>query len=89
MSDYLNSLISDWTVVVKSFTVLAAIVVIVVVAIVTRLAWGRILVTMIVAGLVVWAVTGNGLGWFSSKVGEESNKASGITSQIVDYDLAA
>ena len=71
MSDFLNTLIANWTETVKAFAALAAITLIVVVAIVTKLAWGKIIVTMIVAGAVVWAVTMNGLGWFSEKIDSE------------------
>lgn len=83
MSDYLNSLFADWTETVKLFTVLASITLIVTVAIITKLAWGKIIVSMIVAGAVLWAVNGNGLGWFSTKIDEETN-ASAQGMHLVD-----
>lgn len=93
MSDFLNTLIANWTETVKAFAALAAITLIVVVAIVTKLAWGKIIVTMIVAGAVVWAVTMNGLGWFSEKIdsetatGQVTSLAEGIPASFGDgYD---
>lgn len=73
MSDFINTLIANWTGVIRGFALLAAITLIIVVAIVSKLAWGRIIITTIVAAFVIWAVTGNGLGWFSEKIGEETN----------------
>lgn len=73
LSDFLNDLFSTWTGVVQAFALLASIVVVVVVAIVTRLAWGKLIVTSLVAGFVIWAVTMNGLGWFSETIDNETN----------------
>ncbi len=88
LSEYLNNLFSTWTGVVQAFALLASIVLIVVVAIVTRLAWGKLLITTLVAGFVVWAVTMNGLGWFSQTINNETNAAPAITT-IVVHELAA
>jgi hypothetical protein len=88
LSEYLNNLFSTWTGVVQAFALLASIIVVVVVAVVTRLAWGKLLVTSLVAGFVIWAVTMNGLGWFSQTINQETNGAPAI-STVVDYDLAA
>ena len=88
LSEYLNNLFSTWTGVFQAFALLASIALIIVVAIVSRLAWGKILVTTLVAGFVVWAVTLNGLGWFSQTINNETNAAPAIT-EIVDYSLAA
>lgn len=88
LSEYLNNLFSTWTGVVQAFALLASIIVVVVVAVVTRLAWGKLLVTSLVAGFVIWAVTMNGLGWFSQTINQETNAAPAI-STVVDYDLAA
>ncbi len=88
LSEYLNNLFSTWTGVFQAFALLASIALIIVVAIVSRLAWGKILVTTLVAGFVVWAVTLNGLGWFSQTINNETNAAPAIT-EVVDYSLAA
>ena len=88
LSEYLNNLFSTWTGVFQAFALLASIALIIVVAIVSRLAWGKILVTTLVAGFVVWAVTLNGLGWFSQTINTETNAAPAIT-EVVDYSLAA
>ena len=60
LSEYLNNLFSTWTGVFQAFALLASIALIIAVAIISRLAWGKILVTTLVAGFVVWAVTLNG-----------------------------
>lgn len=83
MSDFLNELFADWTGVIRIFAGLAAITLIVVVAIASKLAWGKIIMSTIVAAFVLWAVSGNGLGWFSDKIGEETN-ASGQSIHQVD-----
>ncbi|MCT2223769.1 hypothetical protein [Microbacterium paraoxydans] len=88
LSEYLNNLFSTWTGVFQAFALLASIALIIVVAIISRLAWGKILVTTLVAGFVVWAVTLNGLGWFSQTINNETNAAPAIT-EVVDYSLAA
>ncbi|ALJ22383.1 MAG: hypothetical protein Q7T17_13160 [Microbacterium sp.] len=88
LSEYLNNLFSTWTGVFQAFALLASIALIIAVAIISRLAWGKILVTTLVAGFVVWAVTLNGLGWFSQTINNETNAAPAIT-EIVDYSLAA
>lgn len=88
LSEYLNNLFSTWTGVFQAFALLASIALIIVVAIVSRLAWGKILVTTLVAGFVVWAVTLNGLGWFSQTINNETNAAPAIT-EVVGYSLAA
>ncbi|MGC5173050.1 hypothetical protein ACLQ2Q_20620 [Microbacterium sp. DT81.1] len=88
LSEYLNQLFSTWTGVFQAFALLASIALVIIVAIVSRLAWGKLLVTSLVAGFVIWAVTMNGLGWFSQTINQETNAASAIT-EIVDYDLAA
>lgn len=72
LSDFFNNLISDWTVVVKGFAALAAIIFVVVTAIVTKLAWARIVVSVVVAGFVIWAVTMDGLGFFATAVDQET-----------------
>ncbi len=88
LSEYLNQLFSTWTGVFQAFALLASIALVIIVAIVSRLAWGKLLVTSLVAGFVIWAVTMNGLGWFSQTINQETNAAPAIT-EIVDYDLAA
>jgi len=88
LSDFLNNLFATWTGVVQAFALLASIVVVVVVAVVTRLAWGKLLVTSIVAGFVIWAVTMNGLGWFSQTIGNETT-ASSTSITTIELDLAA
>ena len=72
----------------QAVALLASIARIIVVAIISRLAWGKILVTTLGAGFVVWAVTLNGLGWFSQTINNETNAAPAIT-EVVDYSLAA
>lgn len=87
LSEILNDLFSTWTGVVRGFAMLAAIVVVVVVAIMTKLAWGKLLVTCLVAGFVIWAVTMNGLGWFSTAIRNETTVPAAMT--IVVYERAA
>ena len=70
------------------FAALAAITFIVLTAIWTKLAWGKILVSTLVAAFVVWAVTMNGLGWFSSSIDSEVTSAPAV-SVVIGYDLAA
>ncbi|KDA07190.1 hypothetical protein DC31_00270 [Microbacterium sp. CH12i] len=89
LSEYLNDLFSTWTDVVKGFALLASIILVIVVAIVTRLAWGKLLVTTLVAGFVIWAVTMNGLGWFSQTINNETNAAPASVTVLINYDLAA
>lgn len=88
LSEWLNNFFADWTNVVKGFAVLAAITFIVLTAIWTKLAWGKILVSTLVAAFVVWAVTMNGLGWFSSSIDSEVTSAPAV-SVVIGYDLAA
>lgn len=88
LSEFLNNLFSTWTGVVQAFAFLAAITLIVVTAIVTKLAWGKIIVSTLVAGFVVWAVTMNGLGWFSSSIDRETT-ATATVEYAAEHDLAA
>lgn len=88
ISEWLNNFFAEWTNVVKGFAALAAITFIVLTAIWTKLAWGKILVSTLVAAFVVWAVTMNGLGWFSSSIDSEVTSAPAI-SVTSGYDLAA
>lgn len=88
LSEWLNTFFADWTNVVKGFAALAAITFIVLTAIWTKLAWGKILVSTLVAGFVVWAVTMNGLGWFSSSIDNEVTSAPAISATF-GHDLAA
>lgn len=88
LSEWLNNFFADWTNVVKGFAALAAITFIVLTAIWTKLAWGKILVSTLVAAFVVWAVTMNGLGWFSSSIDSEVTSAPAV-SVVISYDLAA
>ena len=87
LSEYLNQLFSTWTGVFQAFALLASIALVIIVAIVSRLAWGKLLVTSLVAGFVIWAVTMNGLGWFSQTINQETNAAA-IT-DVSGHDLAA
>lgn len=82
LSETLNSLFADWTGVIKAFASLAAITLILVVAIVTKLAWGKLLITTMVAAFVIWAVTMNGLGFFSDTIDRELAPATPTTSSI-------
>ncbi|WP_417541364.1 hypothetical protein [Microbacterium maritypicum] len=75
ISDKANALIVDWTAVLKGFALLAAIIFVVWVAIATKLAWARVLMSLVVGGVVVWGVTMNGLGWFADGVDSELNSA--------------
>lgn len=88
LSEWLNNFFAEWTNVVKGFAALAAITFIVLTAIWTKLAWGKILVSTLVAAFVVWAVTMNGLGWFSSSIDSEVTSAPAV-SVVIGYDLAA
>ena len=77
-----------WTGVFPAFALLASLALVIIVSYVSRLAWVKLLVMSLVAGFVIWAVTMNGLGWFSQTINQETNAAPAIT-EIVDYDLAA
>lgn len=88
ISEFFNNFFADWTVVVKGFAGLAAITFVVLTAIWTKLAWGRIIVATLVAAFVVWAVTMDGLGWFSSGIDNEVNGAPAVTT-VIEHDLVA
>lgn len=74
MNELFNGMISDWTVTVRAFAVLAAIGFVVFIAIVTKLAWGKIIVSALAAAFVVWVVNG-GLGLISGKIGDDVDAA--------------
>lgn len=90
ISDKANALIVDWTAVIKGFALLAAIVFVVIVAITTKLAWGKVIVSLLVGGVVVWGVTMNGLGWFADGVDSELNSAPATgTTLTATFDTAS
>ena len=74
MNELINRMLSDWTTTVQLGAGLAGIIFIVVVAIVTKLAWGKIIVSALAAAFVVWVVN-SGLGLISGKIGEDVNAA--------------
>jgi uncharacterized membrane protein YdcZ (DUF606 family) len=71
VSDTANNAILTWTGVIKSGAVLAAIIIVLVTAIKTKLAIASTLLAVVVAGFLLWAVTGDGLGWFSNGINQE------------------
>lgn len=71
LSDTLNGAIVDWTGVARGGAVLAAIIIVLVTAIKTRLAIASTLLSVVVAGFLLWAVTADGLGWFSNGIEQE------------------
>lgn len=83
MFDWINNLIADGTTTLRAFVFLAAAVIFLVVAITTRFAVGKTLITAILAGFVVWAVSLNGLGWFSERVGDETSSPATYQQQIL------
>lgn len=77
LSEWFNTAIANWTKVVQGGAALGAIVVFLVVAIKSRFAIATTLLTGILAGFVLWAITFNGLGWFATGIqGETSAQAS-------------
>lgn len=82
VSDTANGLIGTWTTVIRGAAGLAALIIILVTAIKTRLAIASTLLSVVVAGFLLWAVTANGLGWFSNSINQEV-KGSPVISQVV------
>jgi hypothetical protein len=82
MFDWINGLLSDGMSTLRLLVTLAAAVVFLVIAISSRFAVGRTLITGVLAGFVIWAVAGNGLGWFSERVGDETASPSTTITQI-------
>lgn len=70
--DWANGFLADASALVKGFTLLACIVVFLSVAIKTRFAIASTILTLVIGGFVVWAVTLNGLGWFSEGINQET-----------------
>jgi len=71
VSDTANTLIANWTGVIQGAAVLVAIVIVVVTAVKTRLAIASTTLSVVVAGILLWAVTADGLGWFSNSIDQE------------------
>lgn len=86
VSDTANSMIATWTTVIKGGAVLAAIIIVLVTAIKTRFAIASTLLSVVVAGFLLWAVTADGLGWFSNSIDQEVTGSPAI-SQVVDAEL--
>ncbi|GAA1746558.1 hypothetical protein [Microbacterium paludicola] len=71
ISDKANQLIADWSTVIRGAAVLAAITIVVITAIKTKLAWAATALSLVVGGAMIWGVTMDGLGWFSQGVDNE------------------
>lgn len=74
LSDWLIGLFSTWTTVAQVAVVFLAIVVVIAVAIMTNLKWGKIIVTGLAAAVVVMLVNG-GITLFSDRLNTEVNAA--------------
>jgi hypothetical protein len=86
ISDTANSLISTWSTVIRGAAGLAALIIILVTAVKTRLAIASTLLSVVVAGFLLWAVTANGLGWFSTSINQEVNHGA-ASSQVISGEL--
>lgn len=71
--DWINNLTADALGAIKGIVFVVALVVVIVVAAKTRFAIASTLMTFVVAGVVVWLVTLDGLGWFASRIDAETN----------------
>ncbi|WP_234058048.1 hypothetical protein [Microbacterium sp. NFH-22A-Y] len=74
LSDWLISLFGTWTTVAQVAVVFLAIIVVIGVAIMTNLKWGKIIVTGLAAAVVVMLVNG-GIGLFADRLNTEVNSA--------------
>ncbi len=74
LSDWLIGLFGTWTVVAQVAVVFLAIIVVIGVAIMTNLKWGKIIVTGLAAAVVVMLVNG-GIQLFSDRLNTEVNTA--------------
>lgn len=83
ISDTANGMIANWTTVFKGAAVLAAIIIVLFTAIKTKLAVASMIISVIVAAFLLWAVTGNGLGWFSNSIDQEVSGSPAVI-QILD-----
>ncbi|MFB8386498.1 hypothetical protein ACFC3F_05065 [Microbacterium sp. NPDC055910] len=77
LSDWLIGLFASWTTVAQVAVVFLAIVVVIGVAIMTNLKWGKIIVTGLAAAVVVMLVNG-GIQLFSDRLNTEVNAAPAI-----------
>lgn len=71
--DWINNLTADALGAIKGLVFVIALVVVIVVAAKTRLAIASTLITTVVAGLVVWIVTFDGLSWFATRIDAETS----------------
>ena len=74
LSDWLIGLFGTWTTVAQVAVVFLAIIVVIGVAIMTNLKWGKIIVTGLAAAVVVMLVNG-GIGLFADRLHTEVNSA--------------
>ncbi|KAA9105993.1 hypothetical protein [Microbacterium rhizomatis] len=74
LSDWLIGLFASWTTVAQVAVVFLAIVVVIGVAVMTNLKWGKIIVTGLAAAVVVMLVNG-GITLFSDRLNTEVNTA--------------
>lgn len=74
LSDWLIGLFGTWTTVAQVAVVFLAIIVVIGVAIMTNLKWGKIIVTGLAAAVVVMLVNG-GIGLFADRLNTEVNSA--------------
>ena len=74
LSDWLIGLFSTWTTVAQAAVIFLAIIVVIGVAIMTNLKWGKIIVTGLAAAVVVMLVNG-GIRLFSDRLNTEVNSA--------------
>ena len=74
LSDWLIGLFGTWTTVAQAAVIFLAIIVVIGVAIMTNLKWGKIIVTGLAAAVVVMLVDG-GIQLFSDRLNTEVNSA--------------
>jgi hypothetical protein len=72
MFDWINGLLADAQTTLRTFVILASIVVFLVIAISTRFAIGKTIITGLIAGFVIWLAASGGLNWISDRVGDEA-----------------
>lgn len=84
MFDWINGLLADAQSTLRTFVILACIVIFLAVAITTRLAIGKTIVTGLLAGFVIWLAASGGLNWISDRFGDEAALPAPTTIELVE-----
>lgn len=87
ISEFFNNLFADWTTVVRGGVLLAAIIGVAITAIITNFKLGKIVVAGIAAAFAIWLVTGDGLGWFSQGIKNETVALAPVSNVLVVNDF--